>query len=93
MTTLTQDQKSLEREKILALVDEFSRDQDVIDFVKKVEARSDTTRGHYADYMGFLCAFQSNRTQMLIMAAALVKAGADSQGVSDATGIITGRGL
>ncbi len=81
------------KEKIEALVIEFSRDKDLIDFVEKTESRIATTKGHYGDYMNFLIPYASNSIQLYIISRALLMAKADAIGISSAIRIITGKEL
>ena len=61
--------------------------------VSKIEKRPATTKNHYGDYMAFIDTIGKgmNGAQKKIVALALIKAGASSQGVADAMKISTGR--
>lgn len=54
------------------------------DYVAETEASIPTTRNHYGDYMGLMLRFADDAGQRAILAKALVKAGANKQGVADA---------
>lgn len=77
-------------EKIAGLVDELSRDKDIVDLVKGIEGRIETTKGRYGDYMTTLSQFNSDHTTLIIMARAFKKAGANSYGVDWAVKLLTG---
>jgi hypothetical protein len=83
MTTATQ-------EKLNPVIVQFSKDQDIIDFVKKTEGRTATTQGHYGDYMAFLTPFTKDKLSLYVMSEALKLAGADVQGVQGAMMILNG---
>lgn len=77
-------------EKIKAAIQDLARDPDIIKIVKDIEGRIKTTRGHYGDYMSFLTNFQKDRVMLYIMSEALLKAGADHQGISGALMVLKG---
>ncbi len=52
--------------------------------VAEIEASVPTTRGHYGTYMGLFSQFADDIGQARVLAAALIKAGANEQGVNDA---------
>lgn len=83
---MTIDQKM----KLDALIDEFSRDQDIIDAVKEIESSPRITDGHYGRYMNFLSPYASKATALYIISQALLKAGANHRGVTSALRIIAG---
>lgn len=74
--------------KLEAAIDDLARDQDIIKIVKDIEGRIKTTKGHYGHYMSFLTNFQKDKVSMHIMSQALLKAGADPEGISGALMIL-----
>jgi hypothetical protein len=52
--------------------------------VADIEASTPMTRGHYGTYMGLFSQFADDAGQGRILAAALIKAGANERGVNDA---------
>jgi hypothetical protein len=52
--------------------------------VEDIEASVPTTRGHYGTYMGLFSRFAADVGQGRILAAALIKAGANERSVNDA---------
>ena len=73
--------------KINSAIDDLARDPDIIKIVSDIEGRIKTTKGHYGDYMAFLTNFK-DRTSLYIMSQALIKAGADQEGISGALMIL-----
>ena len=68
----------IKNEKIEQAIEMMSKDQDIIDIVKKIESKIPTTKGHYGDYMAFLSPFVSEgKTMTFIMGEACIRAGAD----------------
>lgn len=86
MQTLTQDQET----KVKGLIQEFSKDPDIVSFVERTEARIATTKGHYGDYMAFLTPYQDKASALYIISEALKAAGADHAGVSWAIKLLKG---
>ena len=76
--------------KVEGLIEEFSKDVDVLDFVNKTESGIKITKGNYGKYMAFLNSYVNDPTALYIISQALVRAGADSYGVSSALGLLTG---
>jgi hypothetical protein len=54
------------------------------DAVAEIEASAPTTCGHYGTYMALFSQFADDAGQGRILAAALIKAGANERGVNDA---------
>lgn len=52
--------------------------------VAEIEASVATTRNHYGEYMGMLLRFTDDRGQQAVLVKALILAGANEQGVTDA---------
>jgi hypothetical protein len=73
--------------KLEAAIDDLARDPDIKKIVADIEGRIKTTKGHYGDYMSFLTNFK-DRTSLYIMSQALLKAGADQEGISGALMIL-----
>jgi hypothetical protein len=78
------------KEKINSMIDEFSKDPEIVDFVKKTEKSLATTQNHYGKYMSFLTPFSSKPVTLYIMSRALIGAGANAQGVGSALRVIKG---
>ncbi len=79
-----------EKEKVLRLIDEFSRDKDILEVVKRIESSVPATKGHYGRYLTFLTPYQDNKGVLAIITGALMKAGANRFGVESAYSLITG---
>jgi RNA binding exosome subunit len=58
--------------------------------VVEIEAGVLTTRGHYGTYMGIISKFTDDKGQAHILGEALIKAGANKQGVTDALKVMYG---
>ncbi len=61
--------------------------EEVREVVERIEAGPHLTKGHYGEYMALLSAIDDPDGQMkrkIIMASALIMAGADREGVADA---------
>jgi hypothetical protein len=54
----------------------------------EVHALPETTQNHYGFYMTILSKYQDNRGMALVLGYALVKAGANRQGVGDALKVL-----
>ena len=57
---------------------------DLRELVAEIEGKPATTQGHYARYMSIISATCDSETIARIMRLALLRAGANSQGVSSA---------
>lgn len=90
METLQQQQTTAEdREaKVKKLIDDLSQDQDILNTIESIEARFETTKDHYGDYMSFLSGFPGGAR--FIVASAMIKAGANVYGVKAAMSILGG---
>jgi len=78
-------------DKANMLIEEFSKDTDIVEFVKRTEGRIATTKGHYGEYMHFLSPYTGkDPIYLYILSQALIKAGADSYGVAWAVRILKG---
>lgn len=78
------------KEKINSMIDEFSKDPEIVDFVKKTEKSLATTQNHYGKYMSFLTPFSSKPVTLYIMSKALIAAGANARGVGSALQVLKG---
>ena len=78
-------------EMVTKLIQEFSKDADIVGYVKDVEARIATTKGHYGDYLTFLNPYAKDNVALYIISEALKVAGADGFGVSSAVSLIRGK--
>lgn len=58
--------------------------------VNMIEARLETTRGHYGDYMALLSTWQDDRTMAILVRECCIRCGANRQGVMDAWRIVFG---
>ena len=79
-----------QREKIVKLIDEFSKDPDIKKAVSDIKERPMTTQNHYGDYLGFLTQFSKNKVMLTIVSSAMIKAGADAKGIYWANRLIGG---
>ena len=61
---------------------------EVAPLVKAIEARPETTRGHYGEYMGLLSGMEKHIA--MLTALAMIRCGANTQGVNDALHIVHG---
>ena len=71
----------------LAMLADFKADPDIQDIVKRVEAKPETTQGHYGDYLGYLN-MSGDPGIRTIFARALIDLGADVRGVSGALRVL-----
>ena len=78
------------KDKINSLIDEFSKDPDIIDFVKKTEKGLATTQNNYGKYMSFLTPYVSKPSSLYIISKALIAAGANARGVGSALQVLKG---
>ena len=76
--------------KIKELIQEFSKDQDIINFVNKTEKSFKLTQDHYGDYMAFLSPYSQKASALYIISQALILAGANYNGVVSALRVIKG---
>ncbi len=76
---------------VQAHADETTREiADVVrDHVAEIEASVPTTRNHYGDYMILLVQLADDLSHRKILAEALIKFGANKQGVVDALEAVT----
>ena len=71
------------KEKFVALVADLAKD--LREHVARIEAKPETTQNHYGDYLGLIGIFDGPDGQSRqILAAALIEAGANPQGVKSA---------
>ena len=68
--------------KLEELISELAGD--LKEMVQQIEARPKTTQNHYGQYMGLLSGMAKNKGHAQIIAAALIEAGANRQGVVSA---------
>jgi hypothetical protein len=82
---------TLQKDKIETAIDTLSKDEDIVALVKEIEGGVSTTKGNYGKYMQVMTQWGNASPVMLdIVSRALVRAGADSYGVSWAKRIING---
>jgi hypothetical protein len=73
------------KSKAQALIENLGKDQDIIDTARRIEARPETTRGRYADYMAFISPFrEKGKGYAYIIGQALIRAGGSWDGVTSA---------
>ena len=91
MTTQTTTKENQEKwNKINSYIDEFSKDPDIIEVVKRIESGIKTTQGNYGEYLQFLTPYAKSKTTLYIISRTCIKTGADDYGVSWAVKILTG---
>ena len=73
------------------LATDISNEPDIIKMVKEIEGRPATTQNHYGDYMAFLSPISKDRIVLEVMGMALVKVGANPQGIAWANRILVGQ--
>ena len=79
MNTLTPEEKKAKLKQLITdLADDLKPE------VVKIEAKLATTQHHYGNYMAFISAIARDKSTATIIAAALVEAGANAQGVASA---------
>ena len=83
-------QKELALKKLNDVIVEFSKDSDIIDTVKRIESKPETTQNHYGDYMAFLTPFAGDPISFRVMSGALAMAGGNVLGIHSAIRIIKG---
>jgi len=82
-TTLTQEQK----DKVSTLINGLA--EDLAPLVKDIEARIETTQHHYGDYGAVISQFSKGKAGVAkIIAAALIKAGANATGVTNGLNLL-----
>jgi hypothetical protein len=74
--------------KINQAIDDMANDRDIKQIVKDIEGRIKTTKGHYGDYLAFLSNFQKDSIVLFIMKEALLRCGADVEGINGAMMIL-----
>lgn len=72
-------EKMTAEEKIKKAIHVMAVNPELIAYIKEVEAKSETTKGHYREYMRFISGFPSGMRK--IIATALMQAGADIEGI------------
>lgn len=86
MQTITQNQTAATpeaKEKLNTLIDQLA--DDLRDSVKEIEKSIPSTQNNYGRYMALLGQLSgNNRKTASILAAAMIRAGANTQGVRDA---------
>ncbi len=75
-----------------AKVDEFINGmvEDIRPEVVRIESSVETTKGHYGNYMSLLSSLSKDKNVLRLIAMALIKAGANREGVIPAVGILIG---
>ncbi len=68
-------------------------DPDIQEIVKQIEGSIKTTQNHYGKYMQFLNDYVGKPGTLYVVSRAIIRAGANSQGVASALQILTGGGL
>jgi len=81
---------SSQRAKLAQLIDDLARD--FAEPVSDIESRYATTKNHYGNYMNFITKMSGgNATNSKIIAMALIRAGANRDGVASAMRVLFGR--
>ena len=76
-----------QKTKINEAINLMAKDQDIIKIVTDIEAQVKTTKGNYGHYMAFLSNFK-NRSMQYIISEAMLKIGADREGIRGALYIL-----
>ena len=74
--------------KLNQLVDQFASDADVIEMVQSIESSAPTTQNHYGRYLVALQQICKDKITMYVMAHAMIKVGANRDGIASALRII-----
>ena len=74
-------------EKLKKVIQAIAADPKLIAYIKEIEKKPETTKGHYGEYMRFISDFPQSMRK--IIAAGLMQAGADIEGVQGAMLILT----
>ena len=83
MNTLTQEQKQKVADLINGLAEDFKP------IVRDTEAKPETTQHHYGDYGGIISSLSKGKAGAAkIIAAALIKAGANATGVTNGLNLL-----
>ena len=69
--------------EILQIIVEEIADE-LVEQVKEIESRPQTTRFHYGDYLQVILRLGDDKPMRKLIALSLIEAGANKQGVSDA---------
>lgn len=77
--------------KVDGLIQEFSKDPDIMGFVQKTESGIKTTQDNYGAYMAFLTPYANKSMALHIISEALKLAGANANGVAWALRILKGQ--
>jgi len=76
--------------KIEQAIEQMATDEDVKTLVREIESGIKTTKGHYGRYMAFLSQFNNVKIAVMVIAPALIQAGANAYGVNWAAKLIKG---
>lgn len=76
--------------KVNEAIEQMATDPDIKTLVREIEAGIPTTKGHYGRYMAFLSNFNDVKIAALVIAPAMIKAGANAYGVNWAVKLIRG---
>ena len=78
-------------EKVQSAIDQLASDPDIKECIKQIENLPLTTQNHYGDYMNSISRLCGNNKQMIkVVGLALIKAGANKNGVVSAVNILAG---
>ena len=72
------------QKEVLSIINDLSTDTDIVETVNKIENGLSTTKGNYGSYMAILSPIASDKTVLMILASAMIKAGANRFGVTSA---------
>ena len=89
---MTTQEKLRAEEIIEAKIEELSKDADIVKVVKDIEGGFKTTQNHYGKYLSLLTPYADAKYSAVfhIFSKALIRAGANSSGVSSAIQILKG---
>lgn len=80
-----------ENKKVQGLINEFSKDKDILKAVDQIESSIKTTQNNYGAYMAFLSPYTKDKLSLYIISEALkLVQGVNIQGVNSALSILKG---
>ncbi len=78
------------QETLESVIQEFTKDPNLVSFVERTEKGIKTTQDNYGKYMAFLSPYNSNRIAFYVVKEALKRAGANVLGVESAARLVFG---
>lgn len=80
-----------ENKKFNILINEFSKDKDIIQAVKRIESGISTTQNNYGKYMAFLNPYIKDKLSLYIISESLkLVKGCNIQGINSALMVLKG---